>query len=165
MNWGLLALFAVLTVLNVILQTTYTIVVVKCNRLVAGLVAALAFGVYTVVIVYTVCELPLFAKVAVVAIANFFGVFVVKTMEHRSNKDKLWKVEATVNAKKANALGEHLQSNGIQFCVMPIISANDATKDYVVFNIYCPTKTDSIIVKEELSQIKAKFFVNESKDL
>ena len=93
---NLLILFVVLNVVNVILQTAKSIATLRCGKTVAALANAIAYGLYTVVIIYTNCELPLVAKVAVVAVTNLIGVYVVKWVEEKLNKEKLWKVEATV---------------------------------------------------------------------
>ena len=50
---NLLIMFIVLSIVNVILQTVKSICTVKCGKGVAALVNAIAFGLYTVVIVYT----------------------------------------------------------------------------------------------------------------
>ena len=51
---NLLILFIVLNIANVILQTAKSICTVKCGKLVAAIANAIAYGLYTVVIVYTV---------------------------------------------------------------------------------------------------------------
>ena len=96
---NLLLVFVVLNVLNVILQTAKSIATVKCGKTVAAVANAVAYGLYTVVIIYTVCELPLWQKVLIVAGANFIGVYVVKAIEKKLEKEKLWKVEMAIPAK------------------------------------------------------------------
>ena len=84
MNWELLWLFIVLNVLNVIIQTVKSIATIKCGKWSAAIVNAIAYGLYTIVVVYTVCDLNLWLKVAVVAIANLVGVYVVKLFEEKT---------------------------------------------------------------------------------
>ena len=66
MNWELLWLFIVLNVLNVVIQTVKSIATIKCGKWMASVVNAVAYGLYTIVVVYTVCDLNLWLKVGVV---------------------------------------------------------------------------------------------------
>ena len=59
MNTELLIIFIVLNIVNVIIQTVKSLATVKCGKTVAAIVNAVAYGLYTVVVVYTVCDLPL----------------------------------------------------------------------------------------------------------
>ena len=92
----LLLTFIILNIVNVILQTVKSLCTVKCGKVVASVVNAVAYGLYTVVIIYTVCDLPLVTKALVVALCNLIGVFVVKLIEEKSRKDKLWLVKITI---------------------------------------------------------------------
>ena len=48
----LLIIFIVLNIVNVIVQTFKSLATVKCGKTVASVVNAVAFGIYTVVLVY-----------------------------------------------------------------------------------------------------------------
>ena len=156
----LLVLFIVLSVVNVILQTFKSLATVKCGKVGAALVNATAYGLYTVVLVYTNADFPLWEKVLVTAVCNLVGVYIVKAIEEKARKDKLWKVETTVNSNDTFKVKLALRNAGLSYSV---ISTN--TKDRSVFNIYCPTKKESEKVKEILGNFDAKYFVTESKSL
>ena len=101
MNWNLLWLFVGLNVVNVIIQTVKSIATVKCGKSVAALVNALAYGLYTFVVIYmTIDGLNIWVKAGIIALCNLVGVWVVKFIEEKSRKDKLWKVECTVPYEK-----------------------------------------------------------------
>ena len=153
----LLITFIILNVVNVIIQTVKSLATVKCGKTVAALVNAVAYGLYTVVVVYTVCDLPLWFKVVVVAVANLIGVYVVKLFEEKSRKDKLWKVEATVYEPQTENLHNDLNYSGIPHNYIENVGK------YTVFNIYCATQKESSLVKDLLEFHKAKFFVSEAK--
>lgn len=159
MNWNLFWLFVVLNVVNVIIQTVKSIATIRCGKWVAALVNAVAYGLYTVVVVYTVCELDLWLKVVVVALANLVGVYVVKVIEEKSRKDKLWEVRATVKPSQVGGLAEKLDNAKISY------NCFKTSGDHRVFNIYCPTQKESLAVREILTKYKAKYFVSESKTL
>lgn len=158
----LLILFIVMNVLNVIIQTVKSICTIKCGKTVAAIVNAVAYGLYTYIVVLTMCDLPLLAKCLIVAGANFVGVFVVKFIEEKARKDKLWKVEATIQnvIYFIDYIKKECEKNKIPYSVL-----NVENVDYVVFNFYCATQEKSRIVKQICDGCNAKYFVSESKTL
>jgi uncharacterized protein YebE (UPF0316 family) len=155
----LLILFIVLNVVNVIIQTVKSIATIKCGKTMASIVNALAYGLYTVVVVYTMCDLPLWSKALIVGLANLVGVYVVKLIEEKSRKDKLWKVECTIPIEQALYLCYDLKEK------VPFNCYEVNESDYMVFNIYCSTQAQSSYVKDVLKVRNAKYFVSESKIL
>lgn len=156
MNMNLLITFILLNIANVIIQTVKSLATVKCGKTVAALTNAVAYGLYTVVIIYTVCDLPLVAKALIVALANLVGVYVVKYFEEKMRKDKLWKVEATFSA--TDDLLNALETVHIPHSII------DATTHYIV-NFYCATQEQSRAVKGFIDLYDGKYFVSESKSL
>jgi hypothetical protein len=156
MNEKLFITFVILNIVNVIIQTVKSLATVKCGKTIASIVNAIAYGLYTVVVVYTVCDLPLWLKVAVVGVANLIGVYVVKLIEEKSRKDKLWKIEATV---KESACYEELCKIGISCNCLCVSNGG------FIINCFCPTQKESAIVKGILNKYNAKYFVSESKNL
>ena len=159
MNTKLLIVFITLNIVNVIIQTIKSLATVKCGKTVAAIINAVAYGLYTVVVVYTVCDLPLWLKVVVVGACNLVGVFVVKWAEEKARKDKLWEVRATVYEPYTESLHHDLESANIPHNYIPNIGK------YTIFNIYCETQAESRRVKDLLDYHKAKYFVSESKTL
>lgn len=159
MDWSLFWIFVVLNVVNVIIQTVKSIATIKCGKVSAAVVNAVAYGLYTIVLVYTVCDLPLWLKALVVAVANLVGVYVVKVCEEKARKDKLWKVEATVVSSHTDNLHKALKDVGLSHNFIKGVGVYD------VFNIYCETQADSTKAKAILNTYKAKYFVSESKTL
>lgn len=159
MNITLLWLFISLNIVNVILQTIRSLATVKCGKVAAALINAITYFVYTIVLVYTVCELPLFLKASIVGVCNLIGVFVVKLIEEKARKDKLWKVEATAPKDIAQFIMADAETAEISY-------SHIETNHHVIFNFYCPTQQDSLIVKQSLKNYpQVKFFVTESKVL
>lgn len=155
----LLILFVVLNIVNVILQTVKAIATVKCGKWLAALINAVAYGLYTVVVVYTMCDLPLMLKAVVVALCNLIGVYVVKHFEEKGRKDKLWKVEATVLRGWTNELHSKLVEAEIPHNYLENVGK------YTLFNVYCATQSESKVAKTILDHYNAKYFVSESKNL
>ena len=158
MEMKLLILFIVMNIINVVIQTIKSIATIKCGKTAAALINALAYGLYTYIIVLTNCDLPMLAKCLIVASANFVGVWVVKYFEEKARKDKLWKVEATVPREVALDLVRKLKANDLPYNYVDI-------NKYYLFNVYCATQAQSVKVKEVLNFYNAKYFVSESKSL
>ena len=158
----LLGIFIVLNVVNVIIQTVKSIATVKCGKVVASIINAVAYGLYTVVMVYMVCELPLWLKVVIVGGANLIGVFVVKLIEEKSRKDKLWKIECTVPKNHVERLKMLLEKyyKNVPYNYIDI-------EKYCIFNFYCSTQEQSANLKYLFKQCNfpVKYFVTESKVL
>lgn len=155
---NLLLLFIVLNILNVIIQTVKSICTVKCGKGIAALVNAVAYGLYTIVTIYMLCDLDLYLKAGIVALCNLIGVYVVKLIEEKSRKDKLWKVEATVKPEYAEKVGLMLEELEIPYNWINI-------EKWYLFNIYCATQKESAMVKDIINKYDAKYFVSETKTL
>ena len=159
MEMKLLIIFIILTILNVVIQTIKSIATIKCGKIVASLVNAVAYGLYTYVIFFTSSDgIDLHAKAVITAVANLVGVYVVKWLEEKARKDKLWKVEATIPLQYSKYLEITLENYGIAFNYIPI-------GKYNVFNIYCPTQEESLKVRKAMENKNFKYFVSESKTL
>lgn len=158
MEMKLLILFIAMNIVNVVIQTVKSIATIKCGKVAAAIINAVAYGLYTYIVVLTMCDLPLLAKCLIVAGCNFVGVFVVKFFEEKARKDKLWKVEATIPLQYSKYLEITLENYGIAFNYVPI-------GKYNIFNIYCPTQEESLKVRKAMENKNIKYFVSESKTL
>ena len=159
MDYKLLTIFIVLNIINVIIQTVKSIATVKCGKVSASIINAVAYGLYTVVTVYMLCELSLGLKALIVALANLVGVYVVKLVEEKNRKDKLWKVEATVLRGWTKYLHKDLIEAEIPHNYLENVGK------YTLFNIFCETQAQSTKAKHILDSFEAKYFVSESKNL
>lgn len=155
---NIVLLFIGLNVANVILQTIKNLATVKCGKAVAAIVNAIAFGLYTIVLVYTNADFPLWVKVVVTAGANLIGVYVVKLIEEKIQKEKLWRVEVAVNEKDKENLLQEISKENYSYYYLK-------TQGYYQFTFFCNTKKDSKKVKNLLENYNIKYFVTESKTL
>ena len=158
MDTKLLIIFIALNITNVIIQTIKSLVTVKCGKTAAALINAAAYGLYTYVIVLTVCDLPLWLKAIIVGACNLVGVYVVKLIEERARRDKLWKVEATIPVEIAEKVKHDLRANGLPHNYIDI-------EKYYLFNVYCENQEQSKVAKVILDYYNAKYFVSENKSL
>lgn len=166
MNWfefnlnSFLWVFIILNVVNVILQTVKSLITIKGSKMSAASVNAVTYGLYTIVVVYMSAEgLGLFWKAIIIGLANFMGVFVVKWLEEKTRKDKLWKIEATVYEAYEESICADLKQANLKHNYIKNIGK------YTIVNIFCETQQESQKAKEILNKNKAKYFVSESKTL
>lgn len=153
---NLLQLFIILNIVNVIIQTAKSICTVKAGKWVASVVNAIAYGFYTVVIIYMNCDLTLWAKVAVVAATNLVGVFIVKLIEEKMRKDKLWKIDVSVKGNHAIPIKSYLESLEIPFCY-------NIYGKHTMFTIFCENQKQSQEVAKIVKEYQGKYFVSENR--
>lgn len=154
---NLLTLFIILNVLNVIIQTIKSLATVKCGKGIASIVNAIAYGLYTVCLVYMNCNLSLLAKVLVVGGANLVGVYIVKFIEEKMRKDRLWEIRMTCQAQDTNKIDNLLTEKKIPHNYIENVGT------HTIFNIYCETQEQSANVSQIVKLYKCKYFINENK--
>ena len=155
MNNTLLWVFIGLNVANVIIQTIKSIATIKCKPMSAAVINAVAYGLYTVVLVYMVCDLPLWAKVVVVGGANLVGVYLVKIFEEKGRKDKLWAIRFTVKDNEREEVINNLKEKEVPHYYHIV-------GNHTVFETFCNSQKETLKVKEIVEKFNAKYFVAES---
>lgn len=151
--------FIVLSIINVIFSTVRSITTIKGSTLVASLVSGGYFAFYNIMLIYTVADFPMWQKCIITFFCNVFGVAIVKLIEAKMQKDKLWKVEATINKTNQSDVCEMLNKAKVPYNYI------EGVGKYTIFNVFCATQNQSIAVKEILKAYNAKYFVSESKTL
>lgn len=158
MNIELLVTFIILSIINVIFSTVRSIVTIKGNKVTASFISGGYFAFYNIMLLYTVADFPMWQKCVITFVCNVIGVFIVKFIEEKSRKDKLWKVEVTIPRVEASRLINYLENSELSYNYVDI-------NKYYLFNFYCPTQKQSAEVKKLLDKFHAKYFVSESKTL
>ena len=156
MEMKVLAMFIVCNIINVIIQTVKSIATIKCGKTMAAVINAIAYGFYTYIVILTMSDLPLFTKCIIVALCNLIGVYVVKLLEEKSRKDKLWLVKFTIPTHRAENAKELLNNKGIPYTYY------DLTK-YFVFDTFCDTQADTQKVLDICKICEGKAFATENK--
>lgn len=151
--------FIILSIINVVFSTIRSITTIKSGKALASLISGGYFAFYNIMLIYTVADFPMWEKCLITFVCNVIGVWVVKFVEEKLKKDKLWKVEASI----LNCYNED---------VIKLLTAIDIPFNYIegigkytIFNVFCSTQKQSVAVKEILKRYNAKYFVSESKNL
>lgn len=157
-----LIIFLVLSVINVALQTAKSLITIKAGKFPSAIINAITYGVYTVLLVYINCDLNLWAKVLITAGANFIGVYIVKYIEERARKDKIWKIEGIFPVETWQELENELDKRKTEFSYYcePIFSKNK-----MLYTFYAYTQNDTILIHELFDRYKiTKYFITETKN-
>lgn len=149
--------FVVLNVVNVVIQTVKSIVTVNGGKMSAAIINAVTYAIYTVVVVFMTAEgLGILWKAVIIGIANFGGVYVVKLIEEKGRKDKLWLVKITIPTEYFEAVKNELTTADIPFTYY------DLNKYYVV-DTYCEKQQQTTVVLDACKKYKGKAFATENK--
>lgn len=149
----LIIIFICLNLINVCLQTANHIITVKSNKFFASFFNALTFGTYTIVLVYMTCDLPLWLKVIIVAGCNLVGAFIVKTIEEKTQKKKIYKIEISIPKLYESEIKKELDFYGISYTTFSI------DYKYLEVNCYCYTVEKKEQALSTANKFNAKYFI------
>lgn len=157
----LLITFIALSIINVIFSTIRSITTIKSGKTVASIISGGYFAFYNIMLIYTVADFPMWQKCVITFACNVVGVWIVKFVEEKMRKDKLWKIEVTVKQRDKVKLVEELVKKDIPFSMIRTVNA-----EYTKIEAYAATQKESREIKEIIEQLEtAKYFVTESKAL
>ncbi len=148
-----ITIFIIVNILNVMIQTAKSIVTIRCGKIAAALVNALAYGLYTYLLVLINGDLGIWVKIGVVAGANLIGVYTVKYIEEKKEKIKLWKIEFTIPARQRDGLIRELMHYQINYNYFEI------GRQQVSFTCVTENKQQSRNLRELLHRYECKYFV------
>lgn len=148
--------FAICSLVNVILSTIKSVLTVKASRGVAVASNAICYGFYTLV-VKQLATVDYATALIITILANIVGVYISFILLDLFKKDRLWKIEVTVPIAQADRLVADCKNLGVGYNYVDI-------RKYYLFNFYCPTQADTIAVRKVLENYNAKYFITESKN-
>ena len=144
--------FVICSLINVILSTLKTLIMVNAGRNSAILINAVCYGFYTLV-VKQLGAVDYVTAVVVTILANIVGVWVSYKIMDLFTKDKVWRITATLKNKDEFAkCVEELKKYNIGFTCIEQTKAID---------IYSYNQKESAIVKNILQNYNHKYFIQE----
>ena len=144
--------FCICSLINVILSTLKTLIMVNAGRGSAIIINAVCYGFYTLV-VKQLSAVDYVTAVLVTILANIVGVWISYKIMDLFKKDKLWRITVTLKNKKAlEECKENLEKYNIGFT--PIEKTNS-------IDIYSYNQKESLIVKNILANYDYKYFIQE----
>ena len=144
--------FIVCSLINVILSTLKTLIMVNAGRGSAIIINAVCYGFYTLV-VKQLTSVDYLTAVVVTILANIVGVWISYKIMDLFTKDKLWRITVTVKDKEEfSECIANLEKYNISFSYVEKARAID---------IYSYNQKESAVIKHILGNYKHKYFIQE----
>lgn len=148
-------IFIIATIINVVLSTIRSICTIKCGKWVSALTNAICYGFYPLIVMLTAKDtVSIVANMAITALANFVCVWIIKYVEEKAKKDKLWKVEVAIPKEYETALHFDLRTLPHNFVEVG---------SWVMFNCYCENQKETQMVIDIAKQYNGKISAYESR--
>lgn len=149
---NVVVVFCICSLVNVILSTLKTLIMVNAGRGSAIIINAVCYGFYSLV-VKQLTSVDYVTAVVVTVLANIIGVWISYKIMDLFKKDKLWRITVTLKNKKAlDECRANLEKYNIGFT--PIENTNS-------IDIYSYNQKESAIIKNILGNYDYKYFIQE----
>ena len=144
--------FCICSLVNVILSTLKTLIMVNAGRGSAIIINAVCYGFYTLV-VKQLGAVDYLTAVVVTILANVVGVWISYKIMDLFKKDKLWRI--TVTLKTVDEFAECVQQLAkYNIGYTPIENTNS-------IDVYSYNQKESAIIKNILGNYDYKYFIQE----
>ena len=153
--------FALMTIINVTLSTIRSLCTIKGGKWLSATTNAICYGFYPLIVMLTAKgTVDIVVNMIITAVVNFVCVWLIKFVEEKARKDKMWKVEMAIPLDLSNEVIEKLKSTGgwIPF------NYNYLGK-WCIFNCYCDTQDQTKFAKDLAKNYNGKISAYESKSL
>lgn len=149
--------FALMTVINVTLSTIRSLCTIKGGKWLSAITNSVCYGFYPLIVMLTAKgTVTIWVNMIITAVANFVCVWLIKFVEEKAGKDKLWLVKITIPKEHFEKAKHWLKTWKIPYSYVDI-------EKYVVFDTYCATQKDTELVIKVCDVFKGKKFATESK--
>lgn len=152
-------IFAIATIVNVTLSTIRSLCTIKGGKWISAISNAVCYGFYPLIVMLTAKgTVDIIINMVITAVANFVCVWIIKFIEEKAKKDKLWKVEMAIPLIKADVAETDLIYDNISYTPHRL-------DKWVIFNCYCETQADTKICVNIAKELNGKISAYESKSL
>ena len=152
-------LFAIATVVNVTLSTIRSLCTIKGGKWVSAISNAICYGFYPFIVMLTAKgTVDILINMLITAIANFVCVWLIKYVEEKATKDKMWKIEMAIPKEELELVKSVLDRKCIPFNYVEVGS-------WIMFNCYCNEQKDTAVCVATAKNLGGKISAYESKSL
>lgn len=153
----MLILFTLATVINVTLNTVKLLCTTKGGKLISAVINAICYGFYPLIVLLTANgTVDIVANMIITAIVNFVCVYIIKAIEKKMQKDKLWLVKMTIPKAHSQTVMKMLQNSRVPFSCINI-------EKYMIFDTYCSTQEQTSEIAKICKIGHGKMFAIENK--
>ena len=150
-------IFALATIVNVSLSTIRAITTIKGGKWLSAVMNAVCYGFYPLIVMLTAQgTVSIIINMIITAIVIFICVWIIKFIEEKARKDKLWLVKITVKPNYLETIKTELKNKNISFTYYNV-------EKYIVFDTYCETQAQTIFVTDICKKYDGKMFATENK--
>ena len=149
--------FAIATIINVTLSTIRSICTIKCGKWLSAVSNAVCYGFYPLIVMLTAQgTVGIIINMGITAIANFICVWLIKYVEEKARKDKMWRVDLAIPTEERDFAHRKLK---------------DIPHNYIecgawtMFNCYCATQQETARVKQLGLALGGKYSAYESQPM
>lgn len=149
--------FALMTIINVTLSTIRSLCTIKGGKWLSATTNAICYGFYPLIVMLTAKgTVDIVVNMIITAVVNFVCVWLIKFVEEKARKDKLWLVKITIPKEHFEKAKFWLKTWEIPYSYVDI-------EKYVVFDTYCATQKDTEFAIKVCDMFNGKKFATESK--
>ena len=153
--------FALMTVINVTLSTIRSLCTIKGGKWLSAITNAVCYGFYPLIVMLTAKDtVTIWVNMTITAVANFVCVWLIKLVEEKARKDKMWKVEMAIPNELAEEVVEKLKGTGNWIPVNYHYLGK-----WCIFNCYCDTQDQTKFANDLAKNHNGKISAYESKSL
>ena len=150
-------IFAIATIINVTLSTVRAITTIKCGKWASATMNALCYGFYPLIVMLTAKDtVTIWLNMLITALANFVCVWLIKYVEEKARKDKMWLVKMTIPKSNVERVKGDLNNANIPYSWIDI-------EKYVIFDTYCNSQEDTTNAITICKIANGKMFATENK--
>jgi uncharacterized protein YebE (UPF0316 family) len=149
-----IVLFIILQVVNVILSTIKSIVLIKGHKWATIIANTIYFGVYTAVLKQLTTIDNLWVLVIITMVANFIGTWIGIEVTEKLRKADLWIIKTVVPIERIKEYKAALNEANIKY-----ISYQTTWDKCTAVDIFSENRTQSKTIKAILDQFNAKYSV------
>lgn len=148
-------IFAILQLVNVMLNTAKAVLTIKANKLVASIANAVTYGFYSIIVQWT-AKTDLSITIPITIVTNLIGVYISLLILEKVKKDKLWKITVSVPKEYYQVVKGCLVEKELGF-----IEYETNNENYKVFDIFSHTQKDSEEIKKIVAKYQVKYIIQE----
>ena len=151
-------LFIILQVVNVILSTIKSIVMIRGNKWATIIANTIYFGIYTAVIKQVASIDNIWLLIGVTMAANFIGTWAGLNITEKMRKADLWTIKTVVKIEYIKEYKKALNEANIKY-----ISYQTTWDEYTAIDIFSENRSQSKVIKEILETFNAKYSIHTSR--
>lgn len=150
-------IFAIATIVNVTLSTIRALCTIKGGKWLSASMNALCYGFYPLIVMLTAKgTVDIIINMIITAIANFICVWLIKFVEEKARKDKMWRIDLAIPTEERDFAHRKLAEIPHNFV---------ECGSWTMFNCYCATQEETAKVKRLGIALGGKYSAYESKPM